>query len=76
MTARRQSERGVYALYYTSKFGKGVPFVRVRIMSQEDKAGTVSVRVTSNNHPCYPHGLRKRVSRASLSNFYSQGDAK
>ena len=62
---------GVYALYCTTRFGKGVGFVRVRIMGQEDKAGRVPVRVTSNNHTMYRHGTLLRVSRASLSVFYS-----
>lgn len=62
--------RPMYALYYTTKFGPGVPAVRVRIMGEADKAGRVPVRVTSNRHPVKSHGQAMRVSGSSLSLYY------
>jgi len=60
----------VYALYYTTKFGRGIPAARVRILGATDKAGRVQVRVTSNNHAAVTHGKLLRVSAASLSLYY------
>ncbi len=54
------SDAPIYALYYTTKFGAGIPAARVRI----------PVRVTSNHHKALAHGKLLRVSGMSLSLYY------